>query len=360
MAGRASSGPHTNRRWEAVLSDNPPLHVNQIFLGQENLWHPRCGELRRRYGLDDVVAGETDEFQRILLLRHWLMEHVRVDSDHPAPVREGVFTILDAALKGAAFHCTHFSLLQPALLGSFGYIARRLGVGPASSASEPGWHHGVNEVWVNSLCKWVLTDAKYNVHYEQDGIPLSALEVRAELLRDRGRAVRAVWGKDREPRDPHFFEGIDAYRWLSWELTPHFTAFPSERSSVCVVYEDEYVRTHTWHRQGKPHWAYAADCFLPVRNRAWIEWTPNVIGSDVRIAGGRAQIALRSCTPNFRAYQMRRGRGQWLDCADRLDLKLGEKGLDLTFRATNIAGVTGPEHRVRIVPANQSSQKSDS
>jgi hypothetical protein len=274
-----------------------------------------------------------------------------VDSLHPTPVREEAFHILDSALRGGRFFCTHFSLVQPAVLSSFGYVSRRLGVGPGPKDPEGGWHHGVNEVWVNSLCKWVLTDAKYNVHYEKAGLPLSALEVREELLRDNGAQVCAIYGAAREERDPHFFEGIDAYRWISYWLDPTFTGFPCAHSSLCVVYDDEYYRRHTWYRGGEPHWAYAAGFFLPVRDRHWIEWTPNVIASQVTLAEGRARIELESCTPNLDTYQMKRGRGAWRPCPDRLDLKLPANGIELTFRTVNLAGVTGPEHRVVIAPA---------
>ena len=86
-------------------------------------------------------------------------------------------------------------------------------------------------------------------------------------------------------------------------------------------------------------------------DRHWIEWTPNVIASQVTLAEGRARIGLESCTPNLDTYQMKRGRGAWRPCADRLDLKLPANGIELTFRTVNLAGVTGPEHRVVIAPA---------
>ena len=33
-------------------------------------------------------------------------------------------------------------------------------------------HHGINEIWSNKYNKWFLSDAKYNHHFEKDGIPL--------------------------------------------------------------------------------------------------------------------------------------------------------------------------------------------
>lgn len=336
-----------------VVADvaNPVMRINEAFPAYENLRHPRCQELGRKYRLDAVVAGEGDEWRRILLLRHWIKAHIRINNAHPTPAREDAFSILDAALRGGGFHCAHFSLVQHAILNSFGYVTRRLGAGPGLNQPGKGGHHGVNEVWVNGLCKWVLVDAKYDSHFEKDGVPLSALEVRDELLADGGQAVQAAFGPERRVQRRQPPAGLETYRWISWEVTPTFADFPNHASSALIVYEDDYFRKHTWYRDGAPHWAYRAGYFLPVRHRSWIEWTPNVIASRLRLARDRVDIELVSCTPSFQTYEVRRRRGAWRSCPDRLSLGLGRSGLDFAFRSVNLAGVTGPEHRVLVEPA---------
>jgi hypothetical protein len=329
---------------------NPIRRVNEVFPAYENLRHPRVQELRRKYRLDAVVAGETDEFRRILLLRQWIKSQIAINDANPAPARDDAFSILDAARADGGFHCAHFSLVQQAVLNAFGYVTRRLGAGPGLNDPKFWGHHGINEVWVNDLCKWVLTDAKYDLHFEKDGLPLSALEIRDELLADGGVNVQRAYGPDRAPARGKTPGRPDTYRWISWEVTPYFTDFPNQGSSALITYEDEYARNHTWYRDNAPHWAYAADYFLPVRHRGWIEWTPNVISSRVTIEGDRAQIRLYSCTPNLHSYQLQRAQGEWRDCKDDLNLKLGPKGLHLTFRTLNLAQVPGPEHQVAILP----------
>ncbi len=344
--------PRGGRQYAVVAAPNPVLRINEVFPAYENLRDPRCQQLRRRYRLDGVVRGETDDFRRILLLRHWIKRHIRINNAHPTPARDDAFSILDAAHKGGGFHCAHFSLVQQGVYTSFGYVTRRLGAGPG--LNEPGqWgHHGVNEVWVNSLCKWVLVDAKYDCHFEKDGLPLSALEVRDELLADGARSVRLAVGPERRlQRKPP--RNAATYRWVSWETTPHFTNFPNHGTSGLVVYEDEFFRTNTWYRDGAPHWAYRADFFIPVRHRSWIEWTPHVIASRVSIEGDSAEVALASCTPNFLTYETRRQHGPWRACADRIRLPLGKPGLAVSLRSVNLAGVSGPEHRLEIRPVSR-------
>lgn len=344
-----------SKRFVVLDVENPKSCSNELFLAFENYYSPRINQLRDRYGLDAVVAGESDEWKRILLLRHWIKSNIAIDNDNPTQTRGDTFAILDAALKGGKFHCTHFSIVQHAVLNSFGYVARRLGCGPG--LKDDGGHHGVNEVWVNKFSKWVLIDAKYDAHFEKDGIPLSALEIRDEVWRDGAKSVVCVIGSDRRPIKPNPETGKsetrpDTYRWCSWETnTNRFTTFPAKSTSTLVVLEDEFFRNNTWYRDGRPHWAYGTPYFIKTTRRDWIEWTPNVITSKVTIADGRTHVFLSSCTPNFRSFQMMNEAGTWHDCNEQVEFKLDDHGRKLfVFRTINFFGVAGPEHRVEIAP----------
>lgn len=59
-------------RFVVVPVENPRYRGNEIFRAFENYYSPRICELPTLYGLDAVMAGETDEWERILLLRHWI------------------------------------------------------------------------------------------------------------------------------------------------------------------------------------------------------------------------------------------------------------------------------------------------
>jgi len=342
-----------NGRFEVVAVENPHYCGNELFRAFENYYSSRIGQLRTRYKLDDVVAGQADEWKRILLLRHWIKSNIAIDNENPTPAREDAFAILDAALAGGKFHCTHFSIVQHAVLNSFGYVTRRLGCGPG--LKDDGGHHGVNEVWVNKFSKWVLIDAKYDSHFEKNGVPLSALEIRDELWRDGAKSVTCVIGPDRKPLKPDPQTGKsetrpDTYRWCSWETdTNRFTAFPARPTSTLVVLDDENFRKNTWYRDGKPHWAYDTPYFIKTTRRDWIEWTPNVISSKVTIEGNKARVFLVSCTPNFRSFQSKNGEGAWRDCGEDAELPLDSGAPNrFTFRTINLFGVAGPEHRIEF------------
>jgi hypothetical protein len=356
---------------------NPQFNANELFPAFENYYSPRIWKLREKYGLDAVVEGEKDEFKRILLLRNWIYSNVEKSDNAPDYAREDALAILDLAFKGGRFHCTHTSLLGHAVLNSYGYPARRLGCG--QGLKSDGTHHGMNEVWVNSLCKWVLVDAEYDCHYEKDGVPLSALEIRDEVWKDGAKSVTLVMGPQRTPTEVDTVNRKWAdpcvYRWCSWEPdTNRFTAFPAYTRLSLIMYDDEIFRNNTWYRGGdRPHWAYNTPHLITTTLRESIEWTPNVIRADIkirnnaeilnsRISSGRGEmkayesqingdsavVFLVSFTPNFKTYQLKKGDGQWVDCDEVVEIRLKKELNRFAFRTVNLFGVAGPEYRVEI------------
>ncbi len=339
-------------RFVVVDVANPAYHANQLFFAFENYHSPRMKQLREKYGLDAVVAGETDEWKRILRLRNWIHMHIRIENEHPTRTRQEAFAILDSALAGGVFECTHFSIVQDAVLNSFGYVTRRLGAGPG--LKEDGGHHGINEVWVNKLSKWVLVDAKYDLHFEKDGVPLSALGIRDEVWKDGAKSVVSRYGLEGkltsdDPAVQKEKPTANTYRWVSFETnTNRFTIYPATLNSVLVLLDDENFRNNVWYRGRKPSWFYNTPYALKTTQRDWIEWTPNVIISRVRVEGGKATVSLASFTPNFKTFQMKGGEGAWRDCENEVDVPLVKGTNRFVFRTVNLFEVTGPEHRVQI------------
>lgn len=339
--------------------DNPQFRSNEIFTAYEKYESPRVWRLRERYRLDEVVASETDEFKRQLLLRHWIKQRIVINNEHPVPTRGDAFAILDVALKGGGFHCGHYMVVQHAVMNSYGYPCRSLGVDQGDK--DENAHHGVNEIWSNVFAKWYISDAKYDCHFEKDGVPLSALDLRDEYQRNKGADVLKVRGPDRTVV-PVIAEEKEAqaatYNWCSWLLNGnYFTNFPASGSSANVMYEDDFYRANTWYRGKQPHWAYKADFVIPIRHRGWIEWTPNVVSVSVEIKPGPsntdepgywAHCTARSWTPNFKEYQLKVGDGEWYPVEERFEVPLYQDANEFRVRSVNLFEVTGPEHLIRI------------
>ncbi len=335
-----------------VPVQNPQYHRNTIFSASEDLNSPRLRSVREEYKLGEVVRGEADEFQRILLLRHWLHQHVVVDGTKPA-VSGDALRMLAESPKGGKYHCSHFMKMQNAVLNAMGYVTRCIFAAAGEEKPPLSGAHGINEVWVNSLAKWVMLDAELDSHFEKNGLPLSALELRAEVLKDGAAQVFRHRGPERtrlaREKDDSYGHTPRTFTWVAWypESNVH-TIWPKKTSSREFVYDDPYWETHTWYRGGKKHWAYDAGYFVPIKDKHKIYWTPNTLAVNAQITGDTARINIESDTPNLKEYQMKGADGVWQRVEQRFTLKLDQPREERWFRSVNLAGVTGPEYRLVI------------
>lgn len=346
----------------------PRFYAPEVFAAIEDYHNPRLKRLRDEHGLDKVVVGEPNEFRRFLKLRHWVHTRWPIDNDQ----KEGgdAFAILEKAKTGAGFHCSHSLAVQHAVMVSMGFVARDLGVDRNHEDLGRSTHHGVNEVWSNLYAKWVLLDAKYDIHFERDGIPLSVLELHEAVRADGGKGIVKVQGIERRqaPMDsPDAPEGnVRGYWWISYYLrsTP-FTEPHWSGGSRLLTFDSDAFRNTTWYRGGKDekltkHWAYAANAFIATRNRHEIEWTPGVPDLRARqVAPGELEVQLRSATPNFKTYLARVNGGPWKPISGdraRWALRTGENRFEV--RTQNLSGVEGPvvsaavEYKPQKTPSN--------
>ena len=346
----------STRSYQAAEVQNPAFRPNVVFQSYEDLSSPKFSHLITKYRLDTIFHGETDEFKRILLLRHWIKSVIAInDFGDPYPGDGYAEGILDAALKGQGFHCGHYMTVQNGIMNAFGYVTRTLGAGPGVKGGPDG-HHGINEIWLNQYNKWFLSDAKYDHHFEKNGIPLSALEIRDEYLKNNAADIIKVKGPERIPFDIDAETGISkvqnvqTYTWIEWHgYNNMFTIWP-DYQDLLIMYEDDYFKNNTWIWDGKPHWAFAKPEFMKlVQERDKIYWTPNTISSKVMIEGNLAHIELTSEIPNLKEYQMKELPSvEWKTTGEKSDKKLTNTKYELVFRTVNLAGITGPEHRIII------------
>lgn len=359
-------GCSNKKNFQEVKTDNPVFIPNTTFTGYENLANPKFAALREKYQLDTIFHGETDEFKRILLLRNWIRSKVLINDPGPHPGDGSPESILDYALKGNGYHCGHYMVVQNAIMNAYGYITRCLGAG-AGGADGVQTHHGINEIWLNSYHKWFLSDAKYNSHFEKNGIPLSALEIREEYLKNKARDIIRVTSPERTPVEfdeqykiskEHFAR---TYSWIEWDTYTdrytHDTSLKVDRG-ILTMFADDFFKNNTWMWDKKPHWAYNTKFMKLVSDRKAIEWTPNTIASTVSTQENKATIKLNSITPNLKTYQMKTlNDDKWRDVSDSLQTELKNDHNEFIFRAVNLAGVTGPEHKIVIETSPDGSKR---
>jgi hypothetical protein len=349
----------TKEPFHEVKVNNPEFYANSAFQSYEDLSSPKFKALKEKYQLDTIFHGETDELKRILLLRNWIKKTIKINDPGPHAGDGSVESILDYALKGYGFNCGHFTAVQDAIMNAYGYVTRWMivDVGVVVDYIAGGGHHAVNEIWLNSYHKWFMSDAKYDYHFEKRGIPLSAIEVRNEYFKNKAADITIVKGPEKMPiasfseinnLSKELFTRI--YTWLSWgKYNNRYVNWPKTDTDYMIVYEDDYTKTHKWLWNGELHWAYNTKYMNPIPDRNAIEWTPNTITSKVTIEKNKVWIRLNSNTPNFRSYQMKdMPEGNWKDVSNVLELKLKKDKNEMVYRTINLAGITGPEHKIII------------
>lgn len=151
---------------------------------------PRLAELAAREGLASVVAGANDEFDAILKLKEWTAQQFPHSTPDPYPPWDAM-TVLDWIRGGiTGGFCAQYSQVFLQSAAALGMQARYVEIGLDNNP----YAHYVLEIWSNQFNKWIVIDVDYNMHFERNGIPLSALEVHQALVRDELANVVSVSG----------------------------------------------------------------------------------------------------------------------------------------------------------------------
>lgn len=333
----------------------PRFHAPASFHSDEQFDSPRMNRLRKEYHLEDVVRGETSEFKKMLKLRHWVNSRWPIDNHQK--FGGDTFAILEKAKTGAGFYCTHSMRVQHAVMTTMGFVARDLGVDCDHELVGRSYHHGVNDIWSNEYAKWVLLDAKYDVHYERQGVPLSGLEVHEAVRNGDDQVVKAK-GPDRTITPMKGFgypeTSVQNYWWVAYNIQQNpFTLSYRDQESRLVIFDNPAFRETTWYRGVDPlreHWAYRANAFVPTTDRHQIDWTPGVPEPQVRqVSPGKLEVTFHSVTPNLKEYRVRTDGKSWNPVdGDRLvwNAKPGENVLDV--RTRNRYEVDGPVVMIKV------------
>ncbi|MEX0715279.1 MAG: hypothetical protein WD066_01765 [Planctomycetaceae bacterium] len=283
---------------------------------------PALVHLRRQYELEKVVAAGEDEWSRQLLLKEWV--HDRIPGGTPNVRVRTAHEILEAAAKGEKFWCTFYAITYTECALALGWQARKIGVdrnhGPEGAGST---HHGVSEVWSNQFRKWVVIDPQSNLHFEKDGVPLSAWDIRAAWLKDQGKGVRHLVGIP--PRAVHKNPAINwwkfpdedetaCYFWMY--LSDHALGSESTSDVKLIFPQDEANNGLVWYQnngeRGQEHQGYRRKRFVPTERIEDVYWTVGLVEPRIAAAAdGTLRLELDSHCPNRTGYEVARNDGPW-------------------------------------------------
>lgn len=129
---------------------------------EDDFSNPRLKLLRNREHLDAIVASGESQFEKIVLLRHWVNQQWKAGKYFYYPPFDAV-EILDLARKYKNFgFCAQYAVVFLQSCQSLGLHARYVDL----------IGHFVAAVWSDEYNRWVVMDPDNDIYYEKGGIPL--------------------------------------------------------------------------------------------------------------------------------------------------------------------------------------------
>jgi len=346
--------------------ENPIIGEEELKFGKIRTSEERLENLRRLrkdFKLDEVVAPGRTEFEKLLLLKRWVRSRWNHGWNNTNPPWDA-YEILKRAERGETFTCGYYSFVLSECYRSFGYQARRLNIRVKDTEYPANPHnhdHNVCEVYSNEYNKWVLMDADKNCHYEKDGVPLSALEIREAWLNGEEDKVKQVLD------EPKFVIPKRCEKVPEWdneeELKRQFMIFNRHKIMpfyhyIEIIDNDAGKPRIRWtDRHSPPQLMYNGKPFpqdvVYVDKKDEFDWKMNrthiaLECEDSNVVTNRLRVKLTHSMPNFKEFEAKIDAGPWKKVESTFIWQLKPGINRLACRAVNIFGVRGPESWVEV------------
>jgi len=325
--------------------DNPPVIRSEYLFFYEKYENPDLQRLRNQYSLEEIIAPGKNDFEQILLLNEWLVNHVPFGS--PPPIRPQALQVLYHGLNGQTFYCTYLSFTLMQMYCSLGFTARKI--------TSVG--HGTLDVWSNYWEKWMQIDPSRNSYFRMMGtaVPLNSNEIRREFYRNGGIDMEMVFGTEqraervtleKRDRDGAFKYRQEGYSWIAYKSRNNFFEVPFTYWNYdYLISEDEYSRDKIWEHGGKKD---VRDILGTRTGRIGdIFWTLNQAYIHLYDQGNQdLKVQLETHTPNFDHFEVSIDNGVWEPADPVFSWELHKGQNFIITRSVNKFGVAGPEHKI--------------
>lgn len=209
----------------------------------ENFDHPQLKVLKEKYSLEKIVAGGKDEFEKQLLLKKWVFDTLPLGYNNSNQYKNALEVLEDRG-KTRGFNCTWYVLVYLQCAIALGWYVRKLGIDINHESDESEKKHTVVDIWSADFKKWYVIDPMFNVHFEKEGVPLNAFEVRREYLNKHD--IQKVFGnyeKEKLPekvKDHH--DNSANYFWFFVLARNNYFENSNVYDSKALLWVDEFNR----------------------------------------------------------------------------------------------------------------------
>ncbi len=312
----------------------------------------RLTRLCKQYKLKRVVTGARTELEKLVALRNWCRHTAPKGWDRGrtdwCPPWDALIILETNQEPLALCMCTHYSTLFVQTAAALGYVARHVILD----------HHCVAEVWSNELRKWILMDTgnshnpTRNCHFEHNGIPLNALEIRRLFKAKQLDEIRVVYTDGKsisgDKVKSKFQCDFSSYRRFSIPLRNNHleTPFPGELTQGSGEYFcDAYL---WWEDKAVP--ADSPEYGLTSNRPGDFYWPLNETAIELTTSKepGKLIVDLRTTTPNFDGFMVRIDGKKWQGSKPRFTWQLKPGRNIIAARSVNTFGVKGPVSRTEV------------
>ncbi|MBD5104809.1 MAG: transglutaminase domain-containing protein [Ruminococcaceae bacterium] len=136
--------------------------------------------LKEKYDIEKI-AGSGSEFEKALNLMDEFAPRLYHKSDYDNHIALRALDLLEYSLdnKKQGINCRSKAQILNEMCLALGIYSRKVWIMPNSSYDNDC--HVVNEVWDESLNKWIMLDITNNQYWiDENGTPLSVLEIRSK------------------------------------------------------------------------------------------------------------------------------------------------------------------------------------
>ncbi len=351
-------------------SANPPIEANEFSLTWQDLHHPQLARMVEDYRLDEVVGTTHDELEQILLLRNWVYHNVPRGLPEWNP--DQPWLLADLARNGRGFYCSHYADLLMYAATALGWPARHVGIDCDHAEGKLSTHHGICEVFLYELDKWIALDAMFDVHFEHKGEPLGVLGLRNTLLQEGERAIHRMVGPDRKKTRtrqdvaPAGFDHAGCYFWFHVSTRNNYFSQPAwQGNERSLLYIDDANRDKTWYQNRYDE----KGCFVASRlhnglgngrfirtERAADVYPPfgrTHIGADLSLPRSKDSpvlpMVLHTINPYWHSFEVSfDGALPWVPVGRHIDWRLHEGRNILDARLVTQPGRTGVAARAEL------------
>jgi len=312
----------------------------------------RTTALRNRYKLDEVVAAGRSELEKFVLLREWVRSRAPKGWDwgpsmHCPPW--DALVILETQKQPIALcMCTHYSTVFVQCALSLGYTARQVILD----------HHCAAEIWSDQFHKWIFMDTgnspspELNCHFENNGIPLNAAEIRDLWKAGRADEIEVVYTPPRKPASGKEISpdqcGFANFRRFAIPLRNNHLGNPVPgelEQGMSEYYCDQYL---WWEEQSIP--AESPEYGLASARRQDFYWSINEAAIELfeTASENTLKVVLNNSVPNFSKYLVSIDGGRWTENQASFEWKLHAGTNILRAKSVNAFGLECPENSVTI------------